>query len=165
MAKVLVTVEGKSFEVELDVLHLNGKAVPMVVDGEEVSVQVPGAHGSLADIDWIIVDDRPYEITFDDQLRWIRAYSGIYHIEVRDLEAAVARPRSRDGRIKAPIPGMVTRVLVNVGDEVDAGQPVVVLEAMKMENEIRAPLAGRVTAVHIQPQRTVIREEVMVEIS
>jgi biotin carboxyl carrier protein len=50
-------------------------------------------------------------------------------------------------KINAPIPGRVVDVLVKAGDDVAAGQPVVIVEAMKMANELRAPIAGRVTRV------------------
>ena len=54
-------------------------------------------------------------------------------------------------RLTAPMPGKVVRVLVHEGDEVAARQGVVVIEAMKMENELRAPRAGRVGRVAVQP--------------
>jgi biotin carboxyl carrier protein len=75
------------------------------------------------------------------------------------LEAAVDRRRhqassgvvERTGtqRVKAPMPGRVLRVLVKVGDDVSAGQGLVVVEAMKMENELRAQSAGRVVEVAV----------------
>jgi 3-methylcrotonyl-CoA carboxylase alpha subunit len=51
------------------------------------------------------------------------------------------------GSLEAPMPGVVTRVLVAQGDQVDAGQPLVAMEAMKMEHLVRAPRAGRVRSV------------------
>jgi biotin carboxyl carrier protein len=66
------------------------------------------------------------------------------------LEREVAaRPRSRahGGGLEAPMPGVVTRVLVAPGDVVKQGQPLVTLEAMKMEHVVRAPRAGRVRAI------------------
>jgi biotin carboxyl carrier protein len=56
----------------------------------------------------------------------------------------------QDGRVTAPMPGRVVRVLVAVGDKVTARQPVVVMEAMKMENELRAGKDGSVTQVLVQ---------------
>jgi biotin carboxyl carrier protein len=53
-------------------------------------------------------------------------------------------------RIAAPMPGRVVRVLVSPGDEVQARQPLVVVEAMKMENELSAARAGRVKDVHVR---------------
>ena len=67
-------------------------------------------------------------------------------------------------RLSAPIPGKVVAVKVAAGDEVAAGQPLVVLEAMKMENELTAENAGRVTAVHIEPGATVESGELLVEL-
>jgi acetyl/propionyl-CoA carboxylase alpha subunit len=57
--------------------------------------------------------------------------------------------------IVAPMPGRVVRVLVGAGDEVDARQPVVVVEAMKMENELRAPRAGHVKEIVVTPGTSV----------
>jgi biotin carboxyl carrier protein len=57
--------------------------------------------------------------------------------------------------IVAPMPGRVVRVLVAAGDEVDAHQPVVVVEAMKMENELRAPRAGHVKEIAVTPGTSV----------
>jgi biotin carboxyl carrier protein len=76
----------------------------------------------------------------------------------------VARPASTDARIKAPIPGVIVRLLVEVGQEVAADQPVLVLEAMKMENEIRAARAGTVASMHVQPGQSVKLHELLAEI-
>ncbi len=57
--------------------------------------------------------------------------------------------------ILAPMPGRVVRVLVAAGDQVDARQPVVVVEAMKMENELRAPRAGHVREISVTPGTSV----------
>lgn len=62
--------------------------------------------------------------------------------------APVATPASADA-MTAPMPGTILKVLVNVGDEVQENQPVMILEAMKMENEVVAPKAGKVTGIHV----------------
>ena len=59
-------------------------------------------------------------------------------------------PFSQDGRVTSPMPGRAVRVLVAIGDKVTAGQAVVVVEAMKMENELRSPKDGTVTQVLVQ---------------
>ena len=66
------------------------------------------------------------------------------------MAAVAARASQGAGptTIRSPIPGRVVKVLVKVGDGVTAGATAVVLEAMKMENELKAPRAGTVTAVH-----------------
>lgn len=65
----------------------------------------------------------------------------------------------------APMPGLVVRVNVKVGDEVQPGQPLVVMEAMKMENELRAASAGTVTAIRVQPGAAVEKGAVLVELT
>ena len=64
----------------------------------------------------------------------------------------------------APIPGKVVSLKVEVGDEVSPGQPLVVLEAMKMENELAAEQGGRVAAVHVAAGDTVDGGELLVEL-
>ena len=65
--------------------------------------------------------------------------------------------------IHAPMPGLVLQVLVEAGQEVAAGDGLVVLEAMKMENELRAPAAGTVAAVHCAPGEAVGKNALLIE--
>jgi acetyl/propionyl-CoA carboxylase alpha subunit len=67
---------------------------------------------------------------------------------IREISAASAGP-SGPAPIKAPMPGLIVRVNVKVGDVVEAGQGVVVMEAMKMENELRATAAGTVKSIEV----------------
>ena len=67
-------------------------------------------------------------------------------------------------KVVAPMPGRVVRVLVAPGDEVERRQPVVVVEAMKMENELRSPKAGRVKDVTVTPGTSVEAGRVLVVI-
>ena len=66
--------------------------------------------------------------------------------------------------VRAPMPGLVLQVLVAPGDSVQAGQGLVVLEAMKMENELRAAAAGTVAAVHAEAGAAVGKNDLLVEI-
>ena len=66
--------------------------------------------------------------------------------------------------IKAPMPGRIVRVLVGVGDRVTARQPVLVVEAMKMENELRSPRDGVVTEVRVVPGAAVESNAVLIVI-
>lgn len=165
MSKFDVTIDGQTFTVELDARSPNGESFTAVVNGQTVRVTVPEPHKPVEAMEWIIIDNRPYELVFDPDMDWIKAYSGIHRLGIRDLEAVVARPRSGDGRVKAPIPGLITRLLVRVGDLVEVGQPLLVLEAMKMENEIRAPRSGQIAALHVQPGQSVLRNDVLTDIS
>ena len=160
MSKLAVTVEGETFEIEFDWLSATEASFAVRVDGETVPVMMPG----LEQVEWLVVDGRPYEIVVDADLHWLRTKRGIYRIEVRDQEAIATPPRSVDGRIKAPIPGLITHLLVEVGQVVEVNQPLFILEAMKMENQIRAPFAGRVAAIQVAAGQGVTRNELLAEI-
>ncbi|WP_438477543.1 acetyl-CoA carboxylase biotin carboxyl carrier protein subunit [Streptococcus pluranimalium] len=67
---------------------------------------------------------------------------------------ASSAPAGADA-LTAPMPGTILKVLVNVGDSVSENQPLMILEAMKMENEIVASSAGTVSAIHVSPGQAV----------
>jgi len=164
MSKLSVIIDGHTFEIEIYVPPgCDGSDLTAIVDGQPLS-----AAASCMDdperIEWAVIDRRPYEIAVDRELRWLRSYRGLHHVDVRDLEATVVRPASGDGRIKAPIPGLITRVLVATGEHVEAGQSILVLEAMKMENEIRAPRGGVVSRLDVAPGEAVALHKLLAEI-
>ncbi len=165
MRKVEVTVGGHTFEVDIDLNQRHDSELSVKVNGEAVKTSVPDLDAPIDQMEWIIVNDCPREIVIDPDLRWIRDKTGVHFLEVRDLEARVTRPVSRDGRIKAPIPGLIKAVFAAKGDWVEAGQPLIVLEAMKMENEIHAPKSGVVTQISVKPGQDVTLHEVLAEIS
>jgi pyruvate carboxylase subunit B len=63
------------------------------------------------------------------------------------------------------MPGLIVRVLVEEGAEVVAGQPLVVMEAMKMENELRSPASGRVGTIRAKPGTAVDKGAVLIELA
>ncbi len=118
---------------DVDAVHLQGFALGLIAGTRSYRCDIePGKDGHLA----VLVGESSYplEILDERKLRMRRA-SGKFTLE---------GPQ----RIDAPMPGKVTRVLVKVGDEVREGQGLVVVEAMKMENELQSPKAGRVTELH-----------------
>jgi len=82
---------------------------------------------------------------------------------IRELSGKNAGPTGPAPLI-APMPGLIVRVNAQPGDQVQAGQGLVVMEAMKMENELRAPAAGRVKAVLAGPGTAVEKGAVLVEL-
>jgi biotin carboxyl carrier protein len=80
------------------------------------------------------------------------------------VEAVAAAREAGPSRLAAPIPGKVVAVKVAVGDQVEPGQPLVVLEAMKMENELAAEQSGKVAAVHAAAGDTVEGGELLIEL-
>lgn len=143
-----VTVAGR--EVEVDMTRLDGANVAslrFVEDGRSfrVSFQRAGARG------WrVAVGEREFE------------FEVLTPVEA--IEAIAAAEASGPSQVTAPIPGKVVAVQVSEGDTVEPGQPLVVLEAMKMENELAAEGAGTVAAVHVASGDTVEAGAVLVEI-
>jgi pyruvate carboxylase subunit B len=80
---------------------------------------------------------------------------------IRDVSAASAGPVG-PAPVRAPMPGLIVRVNVKVGDTVQAGQGIVVMEAMKMENELRATAAGTVKSVDVAPGTAVEKGALLV---
>ncbi|MFO0284071.1 MAG: biotin/lipoyl-containing protein, partial [Acidobacteriota bacterium] len=76
--------------------------------------------------------------------------------------AAKGKGASRAAKVASPMPGRVVRVLVEVGHIIEAGQGVVVVEAMKMQNELKSPIAGTVTQVQVSEGANVNGKQVLV---
>jgi biotin carboxyl carrier protein len=163
MSKLNVTINGATYDVELDQHQRPDADLTVVVDGETLHVIVPELNNPDAP-GWLLIDGRPNEVTVDRNLHWIKSSRGVNRLELRDRETAVARPASADGRIKAPIPGQIARVLVAVGDAVEVGQSLMILEAMKMENHVRAPRAGKIDQLHVAAGQTVTLHALLAEI-
>ncbi len=97
--------------------------------------------GAGADGAWITIRGRRFHVAIADPRRWT-------------VKRAGALGQEREN-ILAPMPGKVVRVLVEVGQTVEAGQGVIVIEAMKMQNEMKARRGGRVAAVPVCEGETV----------
>jgi acetyl/propionyl-CoA carboxylase alpha subunit len=143
------------------------------MDGTRVAarlVDVPGTPVSL-----VTIGDRVYRLVArrgDSRGRYTLALDGRrYGVDaldertraIRDLSAASAAAAG-PAPLVAPMPGLVVRVNVAVGDVVPAGQGLVVMEAMKMENELRATTAGTVKSVLAVPGTAVEKGAVLVEL-
>jgi pyruvate carboxylase subunit B len=98
-------------------------------------------------------DDHRFEVeALDERRRAIQAMTGAGSVN------------SGPAPLVAPMPGLVVRVDVQPGDKVQAGQPLVVMEAMKMENELRATAAGVVVSVRVQAGVAVEKGSILVEL-
>lgn len=81
-----------------------------------------------------------------------------------DAMEAAGPGASGSSAIKAPMPGRVVKLLVEIGDDVEPDQPVIIVEAMKMENEVAATAAGRVARIQVEAGATVDAGAVLVEL-
>ncbi len=164
MSRIQVTIDDTPFDAEVQIDPADQASATVTIDGKTLWIALPHSVDHDA-VTWALVDGASYELVVDRQLRWIRSSRGLHHVELHDLETPVTRPASGDGRVKAPIPGTIARVLVTPGQPVEIGQPLLVLEAMKMENQIRAPRAGTVGQLHVAAGQNVALNTVLVEIA
>jgi biotin carboxyl carrier protein len=119
----------------------------------------------------IIVKDRSYGVSIDgdEHTQALTIAGQQYIIEIEDERERAANAASRaglgkGGTVKAVMPGVVVRVLVEEGARVEAGQPLLILEAMKMQNEIAATVAGTVSRLHVEAGRAVAAGERLIQI-
>ena len=117
----------------------------------------------MGDIRKVIVNGEEFEVELDqDGDIWKAVVEGqTFEIKVPDSGPAPKQRRSsggkskKSGKVTANIPGKVVTVEVSIGDEVAEGQVVMILEAMKMQNEIQAPVSGTVTEIHCEEGQSI----------
>ena len=167
-----------NYELLLAAATLPSKAASTFADkssGDSALASPAGARGDAAARTMAVLDNGVapiYEVFVvptngtGEWLVTIGGRSAVLAVNGRRTGHAADTARQADGeqRIVAPMPGRVVRVLVATGDEVAARQGLVVVEAMKMENELRAPKAGRVKEVNVSAGTSVEAGRVLVTI-
>jgi len=156
-----VTVEGPTPE---GTFHVTIDGTLRVVDGRAIR---PGTWS-------LVIEGRSFVVDLDQRRTGIHASVGASeaNLQVEDAlhrrlaQAAGSRATAQRGEsIRAPIAGKVVKVLVAVGDQVAAGTPVIVLEAMKMENELVAERGGTVASLHKAAGQAVDTGDLLLELT
>jgi biotin carboxyl carrier protein len=143
----------------IDVVELPSGAIDVKIEGKPAGVDVVPVGGQLS----VRVDGQVVDLTTEGAPPDVGAvasgHRSYVRVESERMRAAEQAKKggatTHDKSVKSPMPGRVVKVLVAKGDEVAAGQGLVVLEAMKMENEVRAKAAGVVAVVHVAAGDTV----------
>jgi len=147
---------GGTFPVEVEE---EGGRLTMRLDGAPLDCEV--LRSALGDgLVSILLDGRSYEarVTLQDREALVEIDGHVFAFEKNAPSpgaAAVRRATTGRADVKAPMPGKIVKLLVAPGDTVAAGQGLLLFEAMKMQNEIRSPLAGRVTDVRVREGQAV----------
>ncbi len=155
--KYEVLIDGHPHQVELERAD---KGYECTVDGESFVLDVAM---TARDVLSIIHNGRNYEAKREYSLMGethIIIGSERFFAEVRDPRSlrsrrAAAGAQAGPAKILAPMPGKVVRLIAAEGDEVEAGQGIVVVEAMKMQNEIKTTKKGKVTRIAVKKASTV----------
>jgi len=164
MTSYVATIEGQEYHVGLE------ESGPVTVDGAPLDVDLQtidgGFHYSLLagatslevfvehceDVCFVSIEGQRYQVKVEDE--WQRRAGRRQKTMLSVGEAEVT----------SPMPGMVVAVLVEEGQSVRTGEGLLILEAMKMENEIRAPRNGVVEKVNVAPGQRVSHDELLVRI-
>lgn len=148
---------------DVELLHQDGMTT-LVWEGQSQPIDIlelePGCYS-------IILEGRSVEVRLDagkspdPEAHAYRAmlYDGSYEFALVDprraLLAATGAAGAGGGVLSSPMPGKIVKLLVKAGDPVQEGQTLVVMEAMKMQNELKATITGTVATVHVQEGATV----------
>jgi len=136
------TVDGNA--IEADAVEVSPGIYSVLIGGCAFEVRVEACGAGLQ----INMDGREYSATIRDPRQWHR----------RDASEMETQGRQK---VAAPMPGKIVRLLVRAGDQVEAGQGVVVVEAMKMQNEVRAPKSGKVEKLLVSEGQAVTAGETL----
>jgi biotin carboxyl carrier protein len=149
--KYFVTVNGQEHEVELE--ERLGR-IEVRLDGAPLSVRYEEVDrlGQVA----LFLGERAYGVSIEGQgpTSLVTVAGHVYQVTLEDERERAAHAAEREGQrhggeVKSIMPGVVVELLVSEGQEVEAGTPLLILEAMKMQNEISAPGPGRVARLHV----------------
>ena len=154
--RVSIDAGGVSYEgseaVHAELVDIEASPVRIVRIGNEVHRVVVQRRPGRGEY-WLWVDGYRFEVeALDERTR-----------QIRDVSASSAAPTG-PAPVIAPMPGLVVRVNVEPGDAVQAGQGLVVMEAMKMENELRATAAGVVKSIEVEAGTAVEKGTLLVEL-
>ena len=167
--ELIVTAEGTDRTVSVEGPLPDGR-FRITIDGTERLVDAR----SMRPGTWsLLIDGQQYVVDLDKRRNGIAATVGASEalLTVEDAmhkrlaSATGARTQARGESLRAPIAGKVVKVLVAVGDEVAPGTPVIVLEAMKMENELIAERGGKVATITKQAGQAVDTGDLLVELT
>ena len=139
------------------------KEFKYTIDGKEYKVQIEDVEGNIADV---TVNGEAFKVEMEQEAEpeKKKVVLGQSADEAEEGETASAANVNTANALKAPLPGVVTEIKVAVGDEVKAGDVVVVLEAMKMANNLEAEKDGKVTAICVKTGESVMEDAPLVVI-
>ncbi len=160
--KYVTIIDEQSYEIEID----NDGAI--LVDGELRDVDFLNLGGSLYSI---ITENKSLEAVIDDDEGKIAVMMGgqLFETQVLDERAMLLVQRRgglkiTSGEVNAPMPGLIVMVTVALDQIIEQGDTVVILESMKMQNELKSPVAGVVKAIQVETGQAVDKGDMLVEI-
>jgi biotin carboxyl carrier protein len=161
--KYVTLLNGEQYEVEIL------KDGSVTINGEPREVDFLSLGPSLYSV---ITNNKSLQVVIDDEQGGVSVLMDgrNYEMQVLDERALMMAQRrgglgGGSGDVEAPMPGLVVTVPVAIGDTITQGQTVVILESMKMQNELKSPVDGIVTAINVEAGQSVDKGAILVVIS
>ncbi len=164
------------------------KEITVTVDGNQFTIDYDSDRKLLIDKKAVVttirkIDEEIFQLTFEQKVYniWIERidethYNAwidhhVFKINVEDKQNGILKSISKspamtvkNSIIRAPMPGLISKIEVNIGDIVSPGTGLIVLEAMKMENEIHSTLHGKIKSIEIKNHVTVEKDQILLVI-
>ncbi len=141
------------------------KEYKYTINGNKYEVAINSINDNIANV---VVNGEEYEVQMEKEPEPVKKKVVVRHVAQPEAETASAPTSTNkvdlNNAVKSPLPGVITEIKVKVGDEVKAGDTVVVLEAMKMANNLDAEKSGKVTAVLVKEGESVMEDTPLVVI-
>ncbi|MEE4177683.1 MAG: biotin/lipoyl-containing protein [Bacteroides sp.] len=143
------------------------KKFKFTIHGNVYDVSILNVEENIIDLE---VNGSSYQVEVDKTIQRVKTPKLVRQRAVPDTETTPSvgtgakSPLAASGTIKSPLPGTVLSILCKVGDTVKVGQKLMVLEAMKMENNIEADKEGKISAIKVNPGQSVMEGDVLMEI-
>jgi len=136
------------------------KKFKFTIRGNEYEVHINSFEDNIAEID---VNGSIYQVELEEQVKTTKTPKLVRSKPVQTKEDK-PKPAAGLSRVDAPLPGTIFKVNVKEGDEVKKGQTIIILEAMKMENNILAEKDGKINKVLVSEGDAVLQGDILVEI-
>lgn len=141
------------------------KEYKYTINGNKYEVAINSINDNIANV---VVNGEEYEVQMEKEPEPVKKKVVVRPVAQPEAETASAPTSTNkvdlNNAVKSPLPGVITEIMVKVGDEVKAGDTVVVLEAMKMANNLDAEKSGKVTAVLVKEGESVMEDTPLVVI-
>ena len=150
-----IEIDGKTYQAET---KETGTGLKVFLDKKKFLVRFEGAY--------ISINGKKHTVEISNVRRGISSFYNEQD-EIEDIKVGMSGPKTHgvDGMIHPPMPGRVIKIKVKVGESVKMGSPILVLEAMKMQNEITSNIDGIVREIRVSEGDLVESEDVLVVIS
>ncbi|WP_157207629.1 biotin/lipoyl-containing protein [Mariniflexile maritimum] len=131
------------------------------INENNYGVKIVSHENNIIDLE---VNGTTYSVKMKEEVKSLKTPTLVRKPSSTAIEPLKVNPNAGKSKIVAPIPGVVLSINVNLGDVIKVGDPLLVLEAMKMENSITSEKSGKVTAINVKVGQQVLQSEVMIEL-